>query len=167
MSEKLSHVEVTAYRREPDGTLTPVTILRDAQGRPCGRAGEPLEDTGEAVELHGWPHDRARVYLTAGGVALLVPEAVHSKPHVCCTCQRELDPDADAAVYLGWGERYDGQPGPGWVAALCAPTPEQVGSQTGSPCVAACRTWARGEGVQLVPSDYQGWLGAPVSEGGA
>ncbi len=83
----------------------------------------------------------------------------HDKPHVCGTCGRLLDPGQDAVVYLGYGERCDGNPGPGWVAALCSPTVAQVNSQTGSPCVAACRQWAETEGVDLSPADYADWLG--------
>lgn len=82
----------------------------------------------------------------------------HNKPHVCCTCGRILRPHEDAIVYLGWGARYDGKPGLGWVAALCAPTPDQMAD--GSPCVAACRTWAETQHIILVPSDYQAWRGS-------
>lgn len=85
--------------------------------------------------------------------------SVHNKPHVCCTCGRDLDPEQDAVVYLGYGERHDGKPGPGWVAALCAPTVAQVNSQTGSPCVEACRQWADTNGVELAPATYAEWLG--------
>lgn len=84
------------------------------------------------------------------------------KSHVCCTCARPLAP-TDAAVYLGWGRRYDGRPGLGWVAALCAPTTGQM--LTGSPCVAACRAWAEEAGVDLHPSDREGWEGK-AREGG-
>ncbi len=82
---------------------------------------------------------------------------VHSKSHVCCTCGRALDPEQDAVVYLGYSERHDGKPGPGWVAALCAPTPEQM--TIGSPCVAACRQWADTNGVDLIPATLADWLG--------
>ena len=81
----------------------------------------------------------------------------HTKPLVCCTCHRELDPHEDAIVFLGWGERYDGKPGPGWVAALCAPAPHQMSS--GSPCVRAARDWAEENDIVFSPSDYEGWVG--------
>ena len=84
---------------------------------------------------------------------------MHNKPHICCTCQRKLTPTDDAIVYLGWGQRYDGKPGPGWVAALCAPDPSQAANGTPSPCVQACRDWATEHGEQLVPATYEEWLG--------
>lgn len=77
-------------------------------------------------------------------------------PHVCCTCARPLDPHVDAVVYLGWERRLDGLPGPGRVAALCAPGPHVAGE---SPCVVAAREWAAQQGVTFVPSDYAAWLG--------
>ncbi len=83
--------------------------------------------------------------------------AKNGSPHVCCTCGRRLKPNRDAVVYLGWGLRHDGAPGPGWVAALCAP--DQAHVTTGSPCVDAARQWAASHQITLVPSDYQAWLG--------
>ena len=77
--------------------------------------------------------------------------------HKCCTCYRTLSPHRDAVVYLGWGQRDDGQPGLGWVAALCAPTPPQLSS--GSPCVQAARDLAGTNGITLIPTDYAAWLG--------
>lgn len=85
-------------------------------------------------------------------------ETMRKKPHICCTCHRELDPSSDAVVYLGWGDRHDGHPGVGWVAALCAPTPAQVAGG-GSPCVQSARDWADQENIDLVPSDYEAWCG--------
>ena len=86
-------------------------------------------------------------------------KAANGNPHVCCTCHSELDPYQDAVVYLGWGERHDGAPGLGWVAALCAPSAAEVSTGAGSPCVASAREWADDRGITLVPSDYRGWLG--------
>jgi len=82
--------------------------------------------------------------------------AANGRPHHCCTCNRPLSA-RDSVVYLGWGIRDDGRPGPGWVAALCGPTPAQI--QTGSPCVASARRWADDHGVRFSPSTLIEWLG--------
>ena len=79
------------------------------------------------------------------------------REHVCCTCGKKLGLSAPV-VYLGWGGRHDGKPGLGWVAALCAPTPVQVGAG-GSPCVASAREWAEKNGIALTPSDAGSWHG--------
>lgn len=81
--------------------------------------------------------------------------AKNGNPHICCTCSRRLDPHRDAVVYLGWGRRHDGRPGPGWVVALCAAQSPSLPS----PCVASARTWAEQARVTFVPSDYATWLG--------
>lgn len=86
--------------------------------------------------------------------------AANGREHRCCTCCKLLDPHDDAVVYLGWGARDDGRPGPGWVAALCAP---EVGRRE-SPCVVAARDWAERHGVQFIPSDYAAWLGDEDAE---
>src|SRR5690606_24173658 len=56
-------------------------------------------------------------------------------PMQCTVCGGYLDPESDAVVYLGFGQRYDGRPGPGWVRALCGSTPAEVASRAESPCV--------------------------------
>lgn len=84
--------------------------------------------------------------------------ATNGNPHQCCTCGCTLDPHTDAVVYLGWGQRDDGKPGLGSVAALCAPSSDQV-ITGGSPCVHSARQWAERAGITLVPSDFAGWRG--------
>jgi len=76
----------------------------------------------------------------------------------CAICGRRLNPRTDTVVYLGFGRRYDGRPGPGWVIALCGPTPAEVASQAGSPCVAEARQRLGDE--QVYPSTYEEWAGA-------
>ncbi|MFO7254819.1 MAG: hypothetical protein C0P70_004760 [Bacillota bacterium] len=78
-------------------------------------------------------------------------------PMQCAVCGRYLDPDADAVVYLGFGRRHDGKPGPGWVLALCGPTPAEVDSRAGSPCVEEARQRLGDQPV--VPSTYEEWAG--------
>lgn len=78
-------------------------------------------------------------------------------PMQCAVCGRYLDPEADAVVYLGFGQRYDGKPGPGWVLALCGPTPAEVASRAESACVVEAR---KRLGEQPVyPSTYEEWAG--------
>ena len=77
----------------------------------------------------------------------------------CAVCGRYLDPQADPVVYLGFGRRYDGLPGPGWVLALCGPTPAEVASQAGSACVAEARRRIAAAGEEPVPSTYEEWAG--------
>lgn len=73
----------------------------------------------------------------------------------CAVCGRHLDHQNDAVVYLGFGQRHDGKPGPGWVLALCAPTPEEVNSGVGSPCVAEARKKIGDRPVW--PCTYEDW----------
>lgn len=61
------------YRRNTDGTLDIVT-LTIVDGAACDAAGYPLERTDETVELLGWPDGAGRVYLTDGGVEIIVAE---------------------------------------------------------------------------------------------
>jgi hypothetical protein len=65
----------TAYRRNADGTLTHIGILRDSDGDPCDDCSYPLTRTEETVTMAGWPDEgTARVWLTEGGVEILIPE---------------------------------------------------------------------------------------------
>ena len=93
--------------------------------------------------LTSWWEEAAREKLQREGIGM-----------VCAVCGRPLDPAS--AVYLGFGKRHDGKPGPGWVLALCPATPAEVTAGTGSACVAAAR---RRLGDALVPSSYEEWLG--------
>lgn len=77
----------------------------------------------------------------------------------CAVCGRPLDPKTDAVVYLGFGKRYDGLPGPGWVLALCGPTPAEADSQAGSPCVEEARQRIADAGEEPIPSTYEEWAG--------
>ncbi len=79
------------------------------------------------------------------------------KTHVCDTCNRELEPHNDPAVYIGWGTRDDGMPGARTVTVLCGPTPEQVEAGVDSSCVQLCRQWASEHNITLVPCDYSDW----------
>jgi len=69
----------------------------------------------------------------------------------CDVCKKNLDPRKDAIVYLQLVKD-------GLCFALCAPTPEQVNSCAGSPCVRALRLDAELLGETLVPSDEETYL---------
>jgi len=77
----------------------------------------------------------------------------------CAVCGRGLNPQADPVVYLGFGRRFDGLPGPGWVLALCGPTPAEANSQAGSPCVEEARQRITDAGEEPIPSTYEEWAG--------
>ena len=80
----------------------------------------------------------------------------------CAVCGRPLDHQNDAVVYLGFGKRYDGRPGPGWVLALCGANPAQVNSRAGSPCVEEARRRIAAAGEEPIPSTYEEWAGVEV-----
>lgn len=77
----------------------------------------------------------------------------------CAVCGRPLDPKTDAVVYLGFGKRYDGLPGPGWVLALCGANPAEVASRAESSCVVEARQRLADAGEQPIPSTYEEWAG--------
>lgn len=65
---------IRAYRRNNGGLLEIVDMLDD-DGIVCDLAGYPLTRTSETTELRGWPDEGvARIYKTAGGPEVLVPE---------------------------------------------------------------------------------------------
>src|SRR5690606_5996274 len=78
-------------------------------------------------------------------------------PMQCAVCGRVLDPETDPVVYIGFGQRYDGRPGPGWVLALCGPNPAEADSRAESSCVAEARQ--RLGDQQVYPSTYEEWAG--------
>jgi hypothetical protein len=68
----------------------------------------------------------------------------------CGICGRSLDPRHDGIVYLMIHE---------WAAfCLCAPTPDRVRDQSGSPCVNEFRKEAVSLGFTVVPSDEEEYL---------
>ena len=64
-----------AYRRNSDGTIEIVDAI-DHDGTPGD--SYPWERTEDLVELLGWPDSNCRVWLTGGGVEMLIPEEVVS-----------------------------------------------------------------------------------------
>ena len=78
---------------------------------------------------------------------------------VCAVCGKPLD--YRKAVYLGWGDRCDGQPGFGWVLALCpAERPSIDGS--GAPCVMEARRRLTAQGITPWPATYEDWTSPPA-----
>ena len=78
---------------------------------------------------------------------------------ICFACGREIGPEPEDVIYLGYGCR-DGGPEPGWVATVCAC---EVGvkrnrAQAPSPCLEAAKTGPSAPRVQLSAEDYRRWL---------
>jgi len=67
----------------------------------------------------------------------------------CSICGKALNPRREAIVYL-MVNRVG--------FALCAPNPEQVRNQTGSPCVNLFREEAGNLGEAVLPSDEEEYL---------
>jgi hypothetical protein len=70
--EMLTGDRKTAYVRQPGGSLS-CTEAAEVEGEMyLGRSTYPLNKTYEIVPLKGWPHTRAQVYKTDGGVEVLI-----------------------------------------------------------------------------------------------
>lgn len=65
---------IRAYRQTESGLVMLISLATDAQGNPHNCGGLPLTRTDEIVELLGWPDSHCRVYETAGGGRVYVPE---------------------------------------------------------------------------------------------
>jgi len=61
------------YKRDHQGLLSPIEI-EIFDGNVEAYPGIPLIPTDEIITLRGWPDEgRARVYVTTGGVEVIVP----------------------------------------------------------------------------------------------
>ena len=89
---------------------------------------------------------------------------MQTRPLVCNACNKSLDPNTQTVIYLGWGTRLDGSPGPEIVLALCATTLEQLGCGTNSPCVATALRLLTAAKITPVPATYDNWLASALPQ---